>query len=145
MLFTGKDFVIIDFEGEPARPLSERRLKRSPIQGVAGMIRSFHYAAFTTLRQHGTLAGKTEEDEAFVLEQWRKFWYLWASAAFLRSYRETIDPRGLVPVGTEDFRILLDAYLLDKAIYEIGYELNHRPSWVGVPIRGILSLLADSG
>ena len=137
VLFTGKDFVIIDLEGEPARPLSERRLKRSPIQDVAGMIRSFHYAAFTTLRHQGTLAGKTEADEAFVLEQWLQFWYLWLSAAFIRSYRETIDPQNLVPADAEDFRVLFDAYLLHKAIYEVGYELNNRSGWVGVSIRGI--------
>ena len=145
VLFTGKDFVIIDFEGEPARPLSERRLKRSPIQDVAGMIRSFHYAAFTTLRQQGTLAGKTEADEAFVLQQWLQFWYLWVSAGFIGSYRETVGPHNLVPADADDFRVLLDAYLMDKAVYEVGYELNHRPGWVGVPIHGILSLLADSG
>ena len=105
------------------------------------MIRSFHYAAFTALRQQGTVTGKTDADEAMVLEQWLRFWYVWACAVFLRSYRETISPQGLIPPTTEDLRALLDAYVLDKAIYEVGYELNNRPSWLGVPIRGILNLL----
>jgi len=139
VLHTGKDFVIIDFEGEPARSLSERRLKRCPLRDVAGMLRSFHYAAHTALLRHSSPALRPGDRPA--LEQWGRFWYTWVSVAFLSSYLDAVWPSGLLPADPEDLRILLDAYLLDKALYEVGYELNNRPDWVRVPLRGILDLL----
>jgi maltose alpha-D-glucosyltransferase/alpha-amylase len=135
VLFTGKDFVIIDFEGEPARSLSERRLKRSPLRDVAGMIRSFHYAAQTALT-------KQVSDTA---SQWAQHWYTWVAAGFLNAYLDTIKPEGLLPEDHDQLRILLDAFLFDKAVYEVGYELNNRPDWVKVPLQGILQMLAAEG
>jgi len=139
VLFTGKDFVIIDFEGEPARPLGERRLKRSPLRDVAGMIRSFHYAAHTALLLHSSLTLRPED--APVLEQWARFWYTWVSATFLSSYLGVIRESDLLPGDLEELKILLDAYLLEKAVYEVEYELNNRPDWVRVPLQGILQLI----
>jgi maltose alpha-D-glucosyltransferase/alpha-amylase len=139
VLYTGKDFAIIDFEGEPSRPLSERRLKRCPLRDVAGMIRSFHYAAHTALLRHPSMTLRPEDKPA--LWQWGRFWYVWVSAAFLNSYLNVIQESELVPGDPLELNILLDAYLLDKAIYEIGYELNNRPDWVQVPLRGILHLM----
>jgi len=139
VLYTGKDFVIIDFEGEPARSLSERRLKRCPLRDVAGMMRSFHYAAHSALLRHSSAAQRPGDKPA--LEQWGRFWYTWVSVAFLSSYLDAMRPSGLLPADEEDLRILLDIYLLDKALYEVGYELNNRPDWVRVPLRGILDLL----
>jgi maltose alpha-D-glucosyltransferase/alpha-amylase len=139
VLYTGKDFVIIDFEGEPARSLSERRIKRSPLRDVAGMIRSFHYAAHSALLQQAPLALKPEDLPA--LEQWARFWYVWVSSSFLTSYLNGVEQAQLLPDDPEPLGILLDAYLLEKAIYEIGYELNNRPDWLKVPLQGILQLM----
>jgi len=139
VLYTGKDFVIIDFEGEPARSLSERRIKRSPLRDVAGMIRSFHYAAHSALLHQSSLALKPEDLPA--LEHWAQFWYVWASSSFLMSYLNGIEQVQLLPDDPEQLRILLDAYLLEKAVYEIGYELNNRPDWLKVTLQGILQLL----
>jgi maltose alpha-D-glucosyltransferase/alpha-amylase len=139
VLYTGKDFVIIDFEGEPARPLSERRIKRSPLRDVAGMIRSFHYATHSALLHQASLALKPEDLPA--LEHWAQFWYVWVSASFLTSYLNGVEQAQLLPDDPEQLRILLDAYLLEKAVYEIGYELNNRPDWLKVPLQGILQLM----
>jgi maltose alpha-D-glucosyltransferase/alpha-amylase len=139
VLYTGKDFVIIDFEGEPARPLSERRIKRSPLRDVAGMIRSFHYAAHSALLHQSSLALKPEN--LLALERWAQFWYVWVSSSFLKSYLQGVEQTELLPDDPEQLRILLDVYLLEKAIYEIGYELNNRPHWLKVTLQGILQLL----
>jgi maltose alpha-D-glucosyltransferase/alpha-amylase len=139
LLYTGKDFVILDFEGEPARPLSERKLKRSALRDVAGMMRSFQYAAYSALWQPAMRA----EDVPF-LERWADFWYRQMNAVFLASYLETTAGAVFVPQNSEDLQILLEAYLLDKAVYEIGYELNNRPDWVVIPIRGIKHILKSA-
>ena len=139
VLYTGKDFVIIDFEGEPTRSLSERRIKRSPLADVAGMIRSFHYAAHSALLSQ-TLSTLKPEDVT-ALEHWAHFWYVWVSSAFLTSYLSGVEQAGLLPDDPEHLRVLLDAYLLEKAIYEIGYELDNRPDWLQVPLQGILQLI----
>jgi len=140
ILFTGKDFVIIDFEGEPARSLSERRIKRSPLLDVAGMIRSFHYATHSALLQQGPLSARPKDDLPLI-QHWAGYWYVWVSVAFLTSYLDIVKPASLLPENPEHLRILLDAYILEKAIYEIGYELNNRPDWVKVPLQGILQLM----
>ncbi len=147
VLYTGRDFLIIDFEGEPARALSERRIKRSPLRDVAGMLRSFDYAAHSELaRQVG--GGLVGAEDAAVLTAWARWWQRWVSAAFLGAYLaapEAADdgaaPR-LLPADPADLALLLDVYLLDKAIYELRYELNNRPEWVPIPLTGILQLLA---
>jgi maltose alpha-D-glucosyltransferase/alpha-amylase len=143
VLYTGKDFVIIDFEGEPARSLSERRLKRSPLQDVAGMIRSFHYAVQSALVQQIPLTPHPEE-ELPVLQPWARYWHTWVSASFLKAYLETMRPAHLLPDDIELLKILLDAYIIEKAVYEIGYELNNRPEWVGVPLQGILQVMTTA-
>ena len=139
VLYTGKDFVIIDFEGEPARSLSERRIKRSPLRDVAGMIRSFHYAAHSAIVHQTSLALRPEDVP--VLEHWAQFWYVWVSSSFLTSYLNNVEEARLLPDDPEQLRILLDAYLLEKAVYEIGYELNNRPDWLKVPLQGILQMI----
>jgi maltose alpha-D-glucosyltransferase/alpha-amylase len=140
VLYTGKDFVIIDFEGEPARPLSERRLKRSPLRDVAGMLRSFDYAVNNGLRvQHAT--GLIRREDVRLLEPWARTWTTWVSVAFLKSYLKAAGPAGFLPDNQEDFRLLLRMLVLEKAVYELGYELNNRPDWVSIPLRGIRQLL----
>jgi len=140
VLYTGKDFFIIDFEGEPARSLSERRIKRSPLRDVAGMLRSFHYASVTAQRRQLQISANPEYDGP-VLQQWAQYWYTWVSVSFLQSYLTTISQAGLLPEDQGHLRILLDAHLLEKAVYEIGYEINNRPEWLSVPVNGILELL----
>jgi maltose alpha-D-glucosyltransferase/alpha-amylase len=139
VLFTGSDFVIIDFEGEPARPITERRIKRSALRDVAGMLRSFHYAASAALvdrRRSGAAASVLAE-----LEHWAEFWQRWVGAEFLKSYlREAAEGR-FVPGSRGELRVLLGALLLEKAVYELSYELNNRPEWVEIPLRGIRQLM----
>ncbi|MGH2704632.1 MAG: maltose alpha-D-glucosyltransferase, partial [Actinomycetota bacterium] len=139
VLYTGKDFLIIDFEGEPARRLSERRLKRSPLQDVAGMLRSFHYAGYSAL--FGRTGGFVRPEDRHVLQPWLHFWYLWVSASFLRSYLHTAGDATFLPKARGELEVLLDAFLLEKAVYELGYEINNRPEWVQVPVQGIVELM----
>lgn len=143
VLYTGKDFAIIDFEGEPARPLSERRIKRSPMRDVAGMLRSFHYASFAALSQQASGVSLRAEDSA-ILEPWASYWYFYTSTVFLSAYREQAGNASFIPQAGDEFEVLLNVFLLDKAMYELGYELNNRPNWVHIPLQGILQLL-DSG
>ncbi|HWO94162.1 MAG TPA: putative maltokinase, partial [Dehalococcoidia bacterium] len=140
VLYTGNDFVIIDFEGEPARPLSERRLKRSPLRDVAGMLRSFHYAAYTALLEAD---GAVRDEDRPMLESWARVWHTWVSATFLRAYLETAAGASFLPADSGDLVTLLDAFIMEKAVYELGYELNNRPEWVRLPLQGILQLLEE--
>jgi maltose alpha-D-glucosyltransferase/alpha-amylase len=135
------DFVLLDFEGEPARSLPERRRKQSPLKDVAGMMRSFSYAAhfalYRSLGENNESIGASGSD---ALRAWARLWQDAASARFLDAYRGTIaaNPELLPP--PEQAKDLLDAYLLEKALYELLYELNNRPAWLNIPISGILSL-----
>ena len=140
VLWTGRDFVIFDFEGEPARPISTRRIKRSPLRDVAGMIRSFHYAAFHGLSSLQG-AGRVRAEELGEFVPWVGFWHAWVSSAFLRSYLRTAGDAAFLPRSREELDGLLTVYLLEKAVYELGYELDNRPDWVRLPLRGILQLL----
>ena len=139
LLYTGKDFIITDFEGEPARALSERRSKRSALKDVAGMIRSFNYAAVTALK-----SGAIRAEDAAALDPWSRFWNLWVSVSYVRSYLSAAREAAFLPTSKEEMKVLLDLFILEKAIYEIGYELNNRPEWVRVPIRGILEIIEAS-
>jgi maltose alpha-D-glucosyltransferase/alpha-amylase len=140
VLYTGKDFFIIDFEGEPARPLSERRIKRSPLRDVAGMLRSFHYAS--SAARFGRVPAVIPQPEiAAELKSWSGFWYLHAAASFLKGYFAAANRAAFIPQSKEQLRLLLDVFLLEKAIYEVGYELNNRPDWLEIPLEGILDLL----
>jgi maltose alpha-D-glucosyltransferase / alpha-amylase len=140
LLYTGKDFVIIDLEGEPARPLANRRRKRFGLTDVAGMLRSFHYAAQTGLGElvsQGGVKGQSLDS----MKRCAELWQVWSSWAFLGGYLAPARALGLAPAGAQELRALLGMLLLEKAIYELGYELDHRPSWVGIPLAGILRAL----
>jgi maltose alpha-D-glucosyltransferase/alpha-amylase len=140
ILHTGKDFAIIDFEGEPARALSERRRKRSALRDVAGLLRSFHYAALSSMLEH-LRAGSFSPSVLDALGPWARLWQVWASWAFLKEYLKTVREANLAPREREELRVLLDAFVLDKAIYELGYELNNRPDWLLIPLLGISQVL----
>ncbi|MVN21694.1 maltose alpha-D-glucosyltransferase [Mucilaginibacter arboris] len=137
VLFTGKDFLILDFEGEPARSYSERRLKYSPLRDVAGMIRSFHYAAYGSLFLDNQIRGEDISKLIPYVEQW----YHYMSGFFIKSYLKTVEGSGFVPKQSGDLEILMQTFLLQKAVYELNYELNNRPNWVTVPLRGIKSIV----
>ncbi|HUT83576.1 MAG TPA: phosphotransferase, partial [Thermodesulfobacteriota bacterium] len=139
VLYTGNDFVVIDFEGEPARPLSERRLKRSPLRDVAGMVRSFHYAAYNSLFEQLTVRA----EDTSTLEPWAELWSKYVGGTFLRSYLDRVKDAPFIPEERDELETMLRAFLLEKAIYELGYELNNRPDWVIIPCKGIKQLLEN--
>ncbi|MCC6366225.1 MAG: putative maltokinase [Bryobacterales bacterium] len=130
------DYVILDFEGEPARPLAERRAKHSPLKDVAGMLRSFSYAAYASLLNYTT----RRPDDYSRLAPWGRLWESATASEFLRVYLATAGEAGFLPGDRRGLRTLLEAYLLDKALYELRYELNNRPAWIRIPLLGILSL-----
>jgi maltose alpha-D-glucosyltransferase/alpha-amylase len=135
------DFVFLDFEGEPARPLKERRRKYSPLKDVAGMMRSFSYAAgFALNRFLGEAGNDGAKKNEEVLRDWVRRWDKKASGLFLHAYRSTLATNHELMPAQEPAQALLDAYLMEKALYELMYELNNRPAWVSIPISGILSL-----
>ena len=138
VLHTGKEFVLIDFEGESARSLADRRIKRSPVRDVAGMLRSFHYASYAPLI--GEVGGSVRSGDIKTLEPWADFWNRWVSSAFLQGYLAVAREGAFLPRTQEELTTLLDTFLLEKAIYELGYELNNRPDWVKLPLLGILSM-----
>jgi maltose alpha-D-glucosyltransferase/alpha-amylase len=132
------DFVILDFEGEPARSLVNRRAKQCPLKDVAGMLRSFSYAVYSSLINYTT----RHSADFTRLEPWALLWERSVTAEFLRAYRTTAQDQEFLPNDSADFQKLLDIFLLDKALYEVLYEMNSRPAWVRIPLLGILSLQA---
>ncbi|MEZ5318287.1 MAG: maltose alpha-D-glucosyltransferase [Vicinamibacterales bacterium] len=143
ILWTGRDFTIIDFEGEPSRALSTRRLKRSPLRDVAGMLRSFHYAAHHGLADL-VVRGVARREDADRLAGWADDWSIAAGRVFLAAYLAKVDAAGFMPRDADELRILLEGFLLEKAVYELGYELNNRPDWVSLPLRGLTRLLGPT-
>jgi maltose alpha-D-glucosyltransferase/alpha-amylase len=137
VLWSEGDFYILDFEGEPARSIAERREKHSPMKDVAGMLRSFSYAAYASLFAH-TDSRRVEFER---LEPWARLWQAWASAAFLRGYFGLAGNAQFVPRVPAQRDTLLRLFVIDKALYELNYELNNRPDWVRIPLRGVLGLL----
>jgi maltose alpha-D-glucosyltransferase/alpha-amylase len=137
VLDTGGDFVIIDFEGEPGRPLNERRYKRSPLGDVAGMLRSFHYAAESALR-----SGRLRAEDAAQLQPWARAWTAWIRGAFLSEYLRAGAAAPFLPATAADTALLLDFYQLEKCIYEVRYELNNRPDWLAIPLAGIDEIMS---
>jgi maltose alpha-D-glucosyltransferase/alpha-amylase len=140
VLFTGKDFVLFDFEGDPARAVGERRIKLSPVRDVASMLRSFHYAASAVL--FGQVPGVVPQPTNInALQTWASFWYRWIGAAFLGGYLQAAGRTGLIPESRDEFRILLNAYMLERALIEIRYEVRRRSEWARVPVVGVFELL----
>ncbi|MCO6489017.1 MAG: maltose alpha-D-glucosyltransferase [Phaeodactylibacter sp.] len=134
VLYNGRDFFIIDFEGEPMHSISERRLKRTPFKDVAGMIRSFHYAAYGQL----VLNQNYRAEDMPLLETWANQWFHYVSQYFLSAYLDTAKGQSFIPKEDKATQLLLRTYILEKAIYEVGYEMNARPEWLRIPIRGVL-------
>ncbi|CAN5719879.1 maltose alpha-D-glucosyltransferase [soil metagenome] len=137
VLWAEGDFYILDFEGEPARPIAQRREKQSPLKDVAGMLRSFSYAAYAGLFTH-TMA---RPDQFAHMEPWARLWQTWACVAFLKGYFHAAGSAMFIPAEPSQRDTLLRLFVLDKALYELNYELNNRPDWVRIPIKGILDIL----
>ena len=140
VLYTGSDFIITNFDGDHTRPMSERRIKRSPMKDVASMVRSFHYVSHAVLFNHvpGIV---TTADVDWRLERWAIAWYQWVSALFLQGYIKTAGAAGCLPKTQAEIKALLDAYTLEKGLLEVEFELENRPDWVRIPLHGILEQL----
>jgi maltose alpha-D-glucosyltransferase/alpha-amylase len=138
VLYTGKDFVITDFEGAPGRSISERRGKSSALQDVAGMLRSIDYASFVAAFQ---IAESPTPISMENMEPWRTFWYRWAVLSFLKGYFLECGDSSFMPATFEEVDMLLTAYLLERMLYEIRFEMNHRPDFLEIPLQGILNIL----
>ncbi len=131
------DFLPVDFEGEPARTLEERREKQSPLRDVAGMLRSFSYAAQSGLQR----ATQRRPETMDILRPWAELWENASAGAFLAGYTEAVQTRPELMPASPEGSALLSALLLEKAFYELLYELNNRPAWLAIPLGGLLTLL----
>jgi maltose alpha-D-glucosyltransferase/alpha-amylase len=139
VLIAQNDFYILDFEGEPARPLAERRAKTSPLKDVAGMLRSFDYAAWSAVLIEAEFDPASTEVVLPLAERWRRD----TEEAFLEAYRTTIAGCPSYPEDPDEAQRLLELFLLEKALYEICYEAANRPAWLTIPIKGVAGLLAS--
>jgi trehalose synthase-fused probable maltokinase len=134
VLLVTRDWLIIDFEGEPARPLEERRTKQPPLRDVAGMLRSFSYASLVPLMERGN-------SDPEVLGPWAEEWEKLAREAFLSGYLRTAHEGRFLPADRDVLMTMLNFFELEKAIYEVGYERGHRPHWVSIPLQGVKRLI----
>jgi len=140
VLFAGNNWMITNFEGDPMRPLSERRIKRSALRDVATMLRSFHYVSHAAL--FGDVPGIVASGEAHPqLEMWARVWYRWVSAVFLKEYLAASGAATYLPQQADEFKVLLAAYMIERALIEVEFELEHRPAWIRIPVHGILEQL----
>jgi len=141
ILASGNDFIFFDFAGDTTRPMSERRLKQSPLKDIADLIRSFHYAALASLYEQveiGSIAPERLPD----LEPWATSWFRWVSAACLRTYLLGMATTGLLPSQENDTAALLEAFMFEKTARELSWEIHNRPTWARIPAKGILEALA---
>ncbi|MEJ7800727.1 MAG: hypothetical protein WKF60_09415, partial [Ilumatobacter sp.] len=140
ILWTGHDIVFIDFEGEPGQPIGQRRIKRSPLGDVAGLLRSFDYAgrvAIDTMIERGRVTG----NDLDALETWRRRWTELSQQELLTAYRDEMADTDLIPEDDDDLTLLLDVYVITKSLYEVRYELANRPAWVAWPMSSLVELL----
>jgi maltose alpha-D-glucosyltransferase/alpha-amylase len=136
LLVTEGDIMIIDFEGEPSRSLAARRAKSSPLRDVAGMLQSLRYAVLTGL----AAATHTRPEDVERLAPWARVWEKWVGKTYLRGYLAATSNSTFLPAQSQNLEALLSLFVLDKAMYELGYELNNRPDWVQIPLAILLRL-----
>jgi maltose alpha-D-glucosyltransferase/alpha-amylase len=139
LLYTGRDFVIIDFDGDVTRSISERNRKRSPLGDVSNMVRSFHYAAVLGLGK-----GDVRPEDVPALGPWAYFWHRWVAVAFLKAYREAAAAADYLPQDAEDFQALLEYSLLKRLFNEVRGQLAYPPERLKVPVQGLLHLLDET-
>ena len=137
VLVARDDVIIIDFEGEPSRSLAERRAKHSPLRDVVGMLRSFNYAAHAALRQ-ATADGTCDRA---TLWPYLSAWEQQTRSAFLNAYVEAVGDSPGYPTNSDQAKMLLELFTLEKACYELRYELDNRPDWIAIPLGGLCELL----
>ena len=137
VMLTARGWMILDLEGEPARSIEERRAKQSPLRDVAGMVRSFSYAAIAALLERA----EPRSEDWHRLEPWAHAWERAARQRFLGAYLATSHEGGFLPPDRDDMATMLDAFELEKALYEVRYEQAHRPAWLPIPLRGIARVL----
>ena len=140
LLYTGKDFVIADFQGEPFRSVSERTVKRSGLRDIASMLRSLHYAAHSALLKQVD-RGIARREDLPRLEAWADLWYEWVAAAFVRSYLRVASRGTFLPKTKEELQVLLDAEVLETCVAELRYQLDNRLEWVRIPLRALLQFV----
>ena len=136
VLNTGDDFVLIDFEGEPAKPLSQRGYKRCALRDVMGMMRSFNYVTESVLR-----GGRYRDRDIEQLRPWARYWEEQVSSEYLGGYLEVAVGKPFIPKSPAQIELLLNFYAIEKAVYEINYEMNNRPAWLAIPVAGLQSVL----
>lgn len=139
VLYNGSDYIILDFEGEPESSISDRKIKHSPMKDVAGMLRSFHYAVSAKLY----FSPETKDLADEVIENAAQYWYKAISETYLTHYLVTLEQSNLLSSDKSEQAFLLKIHLLEKAIYELGYEFNGRPTWVKIPLKGIEQVLME--
>ncbi|MFI8379757.1 maltose alpha-D-glucosyltransferase [Leeuwenhoekiella sp. NPDC079379] len=137
LLWTGKDFIIINFEGDPSKAFSERRILRSGLRDVAAMIRSLHYAAYSPILGQNYTDSYTPSD----LETWVEAWYYYTTRFYLNGYNETMQDSQLIPQNETDYNVVLNTFLLEKSLIELTTELENRPHWSLIALRGIQAVL----
>ena len=137
ILFTGKDVVINDFGGDPARRFSDRRLKRSPLRDVAGMVRSFRYVANEGFMKNPQLP----KEEINYYQPFADLWAFYMRSFFMKAYLETVKGSAFIPADNQDLQMMLETYMLEKVIYDLNYEMNNRPDWVKIPLRVLKTIL----
>jgi maltose alpha-D-glucosyltransferase/alpha-amylase len=140
LLHLGKDFIVIDFEGDALRPVSERTVKRSALRDVAGMLRSLAHVSLTVLRDQ-VASGVARPEDAASLRRWAALWSSWSGAAFLDGYFRTAQGGGFLPPDRAELALLLDVYLLERDLIALGHSLSHRPDRVGIAVTGLLHQL----
>jgi maltokinase len=139
VLFTGYDYLIIDFEGEPESSIADRKIKHSPLKDVAGMIRSFHYAVCAKLY----FSQETQNVNPERLQKAADRWYKLITDAYVDAYMQAIGDINAIFGSRAELNFLLQLHLLEKAVYELGYELNGRPEWIRIPLKGIQHVLDE--
>jgi maltose alpha-D-glucosyltransferase/alpha-amylase len=137
VLLTNRGWMILDFEGEPARTLEERRAKTSPLKDVAGMLRSFNYAATAAMFERA----EVDSEEWRRLEPWAEAWETLARERFIHGYLTRSHEGRFVPRDRDELMVMLDVFEIDKALYEVGYERGHRPDWLRIPLHGIAKIV----
>jgi maltose alpha-D-glucosyltransferase/alpha-amylase len=133
VMYDGNDYLILDFEGEPESSIKDRKIKHSPLKDVAGMLRSFHYAVSAKLY----FSAETNELSAEKIETAVSNWYRGVTQSFMNAYWQAMAGAPIFRTEQSELDFLLQFHLMEKAVYELGYELNARPTWVKIPLRGI--------